>query len=301
MGFPLEFLDDPDAFFAAADELLAAHPVESTVIVTVAARMSGDAAAGLAAPTGFPMWWLVVRDATGGVVGAGMRTASFGAHPAYLLPMPDAAALDLARVLHERDEEIRGVNGALPAVEVFAAESARLTGGSFQVAEHTRLHVLGDLREPVAPPGRARPARDDEVGQVLAWYQAFGRDAAEQAGRDESHPGPEEDRDSMLRRIREGTVWVWEDASGTAVHLTGASEPMFGVSRIGPVYTPREHRGCGYAGATVAAVSRHLVDRDAQVCLFTDQANPISNALYERLGFRPLVDQANIGIRPGRT
>jgi predicted GNAT family acetyltransferase len=83
---------------------------------------------------------------------------------------------------------------------------------------------------------------------------------------------------------------------GVLVYVTGASRPIFGVSRIGPVYTPREQRGRGYAGATVAAVSRRLLDEDARVCLFTDQANPVSNALYERLGFRPVVDMANLVI-----
>jgi RimJ/RimL family protein N-acetyltransferase len=295
----LEFVDDAGTFLSAARPLLAAHPVETTVIATVSERLRSEAAAGLPAPAGFPVWWLLVRDDAGEIVGAGMRTAPFGTHPAYLVGMADVAARDLARALHERGEEIRGANGALPAVEAFAAETARLTGGTVRVAEHTRLHVLGDLREPVAPPGRPRLAREAEVDQVLAWHDAFGRDAAEQAGRPTPHPGPEEDRDSMLRRIAEGTVWVWEDATGAPVHLTGASRPMFGVSRIGPVYTPREHRGHGYAGATVAAVSRSLLDAGARVCLFTDQANPVSNALYERLGFRPLVDQANLVIEPG--
>jgi predicted GNAT family acetyltransferase len=98
----------------------------------------------------------------------------------------------------------------------------------------------------------------------------------------------------MLRRIVDGTVWVWEDTSGVPVHATGATRPMFGVARIGPVYTPPARRGLGYAAATVGAVSRLLVDEGANVCLFTDRANPVSNALYERLGFRPVADQANL-------
>lgn len=298
MGVELVFVDDADDFLGLAGGLLAARPVESTVVATVTARMSGDAAAGRPAPDAFPVWWLVVRDERRAVVGAAMRTAPFAPHPPYLLSMPGEAARELARVLHARGEQVGGVNGALPAVEDFASETARLTGGSFRVAEHTRLHELGQLVEPVPPPGLARLARVDEVDQVLAWYDAFGRDAAEQAGRSEPHPGPEEDRESILRRIDEGTVWVWEDETGRAVHLTGASTPMFGVSRIGPVYTPREARGHGHASATVAAVSRSLLDAGARVCLFTDQANPVSNAIYERLGFRPLVDQANIVIEP---
>jgi GNAT superfamily N-acetyltransferase len=296
MGLALEFLDDPAAFLAVAEELLAASPVEATVVAGVTERLAREAQDGLPRPPGFPLWWVVVRDDGGGVVGAGMRTAPFPPYPLFLLSMPSPAARELARALHARGERVRAANGALPAVEEFAAETARLTGRSVRVAEHTRLHVLDRLTEPSPPPGRPRLAREDEVGQALAWYDAFGRDAAEQAGREEPHLGPELDRDAILRRISEGTVWVWEDSSGRAVHLTGASRPMYGVSRIGPVYTPREHRGRGYAGATVAAASRALVDEGARVCLFTDQANPVSNALYERLGFRPLVDMANLVV-----
>ncbi|HET6166604.1 MAG TPA: GNAT family N-acetyltransferase [Marmoricola sp.] len=294
----LEFVDDPAAFLDVAGALLAERPVEATVVAGVTARMRADVEAGRPLPSGAPTWWLLVRDHSGRVAGAAMRTASFAPYPPYLLAMPDDTARALARTLHARGERVDGVNGALPAVEAFAAETARLTGGSHRVAEHTRLFELDSLVDPAEPPGRARLARPDEVDQVLAWYDAFGVDAAEQAGRSDPHPGPQEDRLSMLRRIEEGTVWVWEDESGAAVHLTGASAPMFGVSRIGPVYTPREHRGRGYAAATVAAASRHLLDSGARVCLFTDQANPVSNALYERLGFRPLVDQANVVIDP---
>jgi len=292
----LQFLDDPGDFLAAAAELLASAPVESTVVAGVTDRMVREAAAGIQPGRNVPSWWLVVRDEAGVVVGAGMSTAPFAPYPPYLLPMPEEAARALARTLHGRGEVLGGVNGALPTVEVVAAETARLTGASYRVAERVRLHELGELVEPVAPPGRARPARAAEVDLLLSWHAAFGRDAAQQAGSDEPHAGPEEDHDSMLRRIAEGSVWVWEDESGQAVHFSGVSRPAYGVARIGPVYTPGDRRGRGYAGATVAAASRVLLDQGARVCLFTDQANPVSNALYERLGFRPVVDMANVLI-----
>jgi len=296
MTVVLELHLRPEAFLDAAHELLAADPVEATVLVTVSDRLRRELADGLPGPTGFPLWWVVARDEHGKAVGAGMRTATFAPHPVYLMRLPDHAARDLARLLHDRGDEVLGVNGALPAVEVFAAETARLAGRGFHVAEHTRLFVLEELRDPPAPPGRLRLADERDVEQVLAWYAAFGNDAAEQAGRARPHPDTDEDRDSMLRRIADGTVWIWEDGSGAPTHVTGASRPMFGVARIGPVYTPREARGQGYAAAAVAGVSRSLLDDGARVCLFTDQANPVSNALYERLGYRPVVDMANLVI-----
>ena len=130
----------------------------------------------------------------------------------------------------------------------------------------------------------------------LAWFQAFAADAAEQAGRTEGE-GHEEyfTREDMVERIDAGRVWLWEVA-GEPVHLTGFNAPSFGVARVGPVYTPKEHRGRGYASAGVAEVSRRLLDEGARVCLFTDQANPTSNRIYQALGYRPVVDMANLVV-----
>jgi predicted GNAT family acetyltransferase len=78
--------------------------------------------------------------------------------------------------------------------------------------------------------------------------------------------------------------------------VTAASMPSYGVSRVGPVYTPRKHRGRGIASRAVAEVSRLLRDSGERACLFTDQANPTSNRIYAALGFRPVVDMANLVI-----
>lgn len=295
MACTLDFLDDPADFLDAAREHLAADPVLSTVVATNASRQVREREAGVAAPEDFPQWWLVVRDAAGEVVGAGMRTAPFEPHPPYLLAMPDDAAVQLARALHARGEELGGVNGALPAARVAAEEYARLAGRTARVHEETRLFELGELVEPELPGGQLRMATADDLDLALEWYLSFGREAAEQAGRDDEH-AMFEDEAGMLRRIEEGRVWFWVDERGERVHLTGHNPPSFGVARIGPVFTPKEHRGNGYASAAVAEISRMLRDAGSRVTLFTDQANPTSNAIYQRIGFRAVVDQANLVI-----
>lgn len=61
--------------------------------------------------------------------------------------------------------------------------------------------------------------------------------------------------------------------------------------RIGPVYTPPEHRGAGYASNLVAAASQRQLDAGRSfVFLFTDLANLTSNHVYEALGFEPVSD-----------
>jgi GNAT superfamily N-acetyltransferase len=198
--------------------------------------------------------------------------------------------------LLDRDEPVLGANGALPAVQVFCEEMAAATEKRATVGQHTRLFELGQLKEPRETPGRLRPARLEEQGLVTSWYDAFMADADEQAGRPPgSSPHEAPMPDEMRRRIETGQIFVWE-VDGVPLHVTAATQPAFGVSRIGPVYTPGEHRGHGYASRAVYEVSRLLVERGVRACLFTDQANPTSNKIYEALGYERLVDMANLRV-----
>ena len=101
----------------------------------------------------------------------------------------------------------------------------------------------------------------------------------------------------MLVRIREGVEWLWEMPDGTVAHLTGAGLPSYGVSRIGPVYTPREFRGRGIASYVVGELTRRGLEAGNRMCLFTDLANPTSNRIYAGLGYEPVVDMAEHVVR----
>ncbi|MET7423735.1 GNAT family N-acetyltransferase [Dactylosporangium sp. NPDC005555] len=287
----LEFTTDATRFLAAAGDHLAADPVLNTV-VTANAHKARTLPVG-----GPPFWWLTVRSADGRVVGAGMRTSPTAPYPLYLLPMPDEAAVSLARALHDRGEETLAVNGALPASALCAAELARLTGGRSEVHVHTRLHELRSLVRPAPSPGRLAAATPDDLDLISAWVTAFMADADEQAGRPRgsgTHTPP--DRPELRRRIDAGLLWCWLDPSGRPVSLVGATPPSFGVARIAPVYTPPDERGHGYASNAVAGVSHLLRSAGHRVCLFTDQANPTSNKIYAALGYHPVVDMANFAI-----
>jgi GNAT superfamily N-acetyltransferase len=270
----------------------------STVVATVAERIVRERAAGIPWPVGVPCWFVAVLQ-DGDVVGAAMRTAPFGAYPLFLLPMPEDAARELADMMVKRGEQVSAANGALPVVRLFCDEVAASRGGSAEVVIHTRLFELDHLVDPPPVPGRLRAALPEEEALVIRWYDAFMVDADEQAGRPPGTSAHEAPEAGVVRRsIREDRILVWADICGRPVSVVGASEPAYGVSRIGPVYTPPEERGNGFASAAVAEASRRILAHGARACLFTDQANPTSNKIYQRLGYRAVVDMAEMVVRP---
>ena len=60
---------------------------------------------------------------------------------------------------------------------------------------------------------------------------------------------------------------------------------------VGPVYTPPEERGHGYASRLTAAVSRTMLEEGRRYCfLYTDLGNKTANHVYQAIGYRPVTD-----------
>ena len=135
------------------------------------------------------------------------------------------------------------------------------------------------------PPGAAG-AGDRDL--LVDWHAAFGtRDPA--AAEDPASAWSDD-------RLSHGGLMLWE-ADGEAGRDGGLQPQVAGVGRVGDVYTPPERRQRGYGGAITAAVSQQALDAGAaEVVLYTDLANPTSNALYQRLGYQPVGDR--VAARP---
>jgi len=153
------------------------------------------------------------------------------------------------------------------------------------------MYQLGRLLPPdPAPPGRARVATAADSGLLLAWLEAFHHEADDGGGPDM--------RRTLADRLSYGGLTLWETADGP-VSLAGVTRAVGGQARVGPVYTPPGRRGRGFGGAVTAAVSQAAKDAGvAEVLLYTDLANPTSNALYQRLGYRPVSDGVELHFRP---
>src|ERR1019366_3292025 len=156
----------------------------------------------------------------------------------------------------------------------------RRTGDRPRVRVHLRLYRLSGLTAPRPwPTGRARVAQAADRDLLVVWCAAFRR---------EESSGPENAAPVVDDRLSYGGVPLWETGAG-AVSLAGVSGQGAGQVGVARLYAPRERRRNGYAAGVTFAVSQAALDAGARdVVLFTDLANPTSNALYQRLGYRPV-------------
>ncbi|MFF3071096.1 GNAT family N-acetyltransferase [Kitasatospora sp. NPDC057936] len=269
-----------DDFRERAGGFLAAHPAENTVLLTVVHRLaeSGPQVFGQRPPA-FG-WWTAAPG--GPVLGAFLQTPPYEPR---LGRMPADAAAELAAELASAGPEfaeVDGVSGGVGAVRAFAAAWTATSGCRQSVKENQRLYRLGRLTGPPRPPaGRHRQASAADRELVIRWYEEFAAEAGVLA--------PDIPR-SVDDRTAAGGLHLWEDG-GEPVALAGNSPVIAGMSRIGPVYTPADRRGRGYASAVTAAATAHaLAEGAAQVLLYTDLANPVSNSIYRQIGYRPVED-----------
>jgi predicted GNAT family acetyltransferase len=76
--------------------------------------------------------------------------------------------------------------------------------------------------------------------------------------------------------------------------MVGYHSALFGVCRVGPVYTPPERRRHGYGGALTSHVTGRILAEGNQACLYTDLANPTANKIYHQAGYRPVADFVDV-------
>ncbi len=251
-------------FVTAAGAFLEADPVNhSTHLTTVDAALRGDRQ---------PATLISLHD-NGNTIGA---VTQMNGRPLHVAAMPPTAAAVVVEAL--RDRENSRITGPRDRVDAFR----RLWRDGGREVWALRLYRLDELMVPQVP-GEPRPATpaDDEL--ITGWWVDF---VAELDGL----PRPEaETRVTDYRWMSAGHV-LWE-VDGVPVSWAASTTPTGGVSRVGPVYTPPEHRRRGYAAAVTAAVSRWAHSAGAaHVVLTADLADPTANSVYQGIGFRAVSD-----------
>jgi RimJ/RimL family protein N-acetyltransferase len=267
----VEVIEDIDAFAAAAGELLARDEANHTVLLSALQGARQARARGEPLPDG---WFSTVVIDGSQVVAAGRCWRRN-----WLMTTGPTEALRTLGHWAARRGDFSGIVGPEDSVRAFEV------GGGLAARTHVELPLMrldGHPVQPHAVAGTLRTASLDDLELLLDWYEAFRVEAridqsAEQVAAD------------VERKARIGTQYLWLDDADRPVGMIGGQTIAPTGARIGPVYTPPSLRGRGIGGAMVALLSQRLQQAGARcVFLFTDAANPTSNALYRRIGFSPI-------------
>lgn len=256
------------ALLAHAGSMLERNEAENGLVL-------GLLAAPPARMTAEPAW--VSVDDEDGPVAVAMRTPPFNL---LLARAPEGAIGPLVDALAARDDELPGVTGPAAAARAFAERWARARAVTTAETMRQGLYELTGVvpPEPRAP-GALRVARAEDVDLVASWFAAFAVEAGLPAHEHEILRG------SAAARVAGGGLFVWEDGGAPVCMASLQGATRHGI-RVTFVYTPPGRRGRGYASACVAAVSERALASGKRFCtLYTDLANPTSNAIYQRVGY----------------
>ena len=265
--------DSADGFLAHAGEFLGAREAEHNLILGLSSRLR-------AAPLmyGEPAYFAVVEEG-GRVVGATMRTPP---HNLILSELDDLAAIGPLL------EDARAEFGSLPGVvgpKEPVARFAQAWRGPARLEIAQRAFRADHVDAPSGVPGGCATTSAATASSRRAGWTPSSRRRCRSR-----RPSRARSSSTAARRTR--------TAGSCSGRTTARSVSMAGFGgrtpngiRIGPVYTPPELRGRGYASALTAAITQRLLDGGLRFCfLFTDLANPTSNSIYQRIGYEPVSD-----------
>ena len=250
----------------AAGDFLAAREAEHNLLLGLTGRLLANANTyGDDEP-----YFAVVEDGDR-IVTAALRTPP---HHLVLAETDDPAGyVALAADVHAVFAELPGVSGPASAIGAFVSAWGALTGAEARRMMSQRIYEATEVVGPQGVGGGMREAGDEDRELLLDWLRAFMREAI---------PEDPEDATGFLERKAadpDARLVLWEDGAPVSLAACGSATPN-GI-RIGPVYTPPELRGRGYASALTAELTRQLLAGGRDFCfLYTDLANPTSNSIY---------------------
>jgi uncharacterized protein len=274
----IERYADSERFLEAAQGWLREAEVENNLLLGIALNPRARE------PTGARPYWITLREVKD-IVGCACRTPP---NPLVLSRAPAQAIALLAADLRVADPALSGVTGPTREAEAFAASWIAHHGGRWTTRIRLRLHELTQLALPAdTPAGSLRKAVESDLALAREWVDAYVRDTG-------IHPPA---GDMAQRLIDRGQLFLWVVAEGEARSMVAATRDSGSGCSINTVYTPPPFRRHGYAQAAVAALSRMLLEGGRRFCcLYTDAANPTSNSIYAKVGFRAIRDDVEIAF-----
>lgn len=261
------WFQSPEEFERAAREFLLRDAVMNQLVLGVveSARVSpGRYAEGIR--------MLAAFDGAGAPAGAVIQTPP---HAPLISMMSEDAAFALGSAFAR---EFPGEGRVFGEERAGGAFLRGYAGGRVEREHHSGVFVLHEVNECGRARGGMRVADPSDAPLLQRWMEEFYAEAM---------PGePPADARAGERLAASGRCFIWENEHFEPVCFAHNGRRLGGYWSVGPVYTPHARRGEGFATSLVERWSLHALASGARGCtLLTDLANPVSNRIYERIGY----------------
>lgn len=284
---------DPKEFYEVAFPILLKHEAQNAIpLGNVVLGKQGGEKEGWRNPES---WYMAtVADQAGKVALVALMTPPFNLTLYETDNVPQGEALRcLCDNLIAEGVGLPGVISENGLAGRFAELYTKRMGMGYATHKNLRIYTLERVDPRVPWVGALRRAEKRDLYFLPYWRHGFTvecglesetlQDAAKQVER------------AMARQA----LYVLEDG-GMPVSMAMALREMKNGRCVGMVYTPPYLREKGYASSCVAQVSQAVLDMGyAYVSLFTDLSNPISNSIYQKIGYRPLCDYRELRFDQG--
>jgi len=188
----------------------------------------------------------------------------------------------LADVFCGAGARLPGVNAEYNMAEAFAKAYSDAADVTYSVAKKGRVYVLDQLSQELCTKGQIRLADKRDLAFLPYWWSGFFGDV-----------DVPESLEAYERLVHAKNLYILED-EGVPVSMGRIDQQLEQVCGLGLIYTPPYFRNKGYATRITADLSKICLDRGYQPALVTDLANPISNSIYQKLGYKPSYDTLEI-------
>ena len=192
----------------------------------------------------------------------------------------------LVEALNKQKAELPGVLGFKEGVERFIKLWCERGGVKSQLIRNERIYKLEHVAEETIGEKEFIVATDSHENIVLQWGREFILEALTERNLEMIEQSIGRLRDD----IYEGRIFLLLD-NNKPVSMSRKAGKTPNGNAVNNVYTPPTLRRKGYATECVAKLSKLLLEEGNKYCfLFTDLSNPTSNSIYQKIGYRPVID-----------
>jgi predicted GNAT family acetyltransferase len=213
-----------------------------------------------------------------------LRTPPFNHILSYTNDLRSIEAL--VEALNNRNIELPGVMGNKKSTEQFVNLWCKRKGLKANLSMNERIYKLESVKKETLGNKELIQADKSFTELIFKWGRAF----IVEAFSENELKIRDNWKNSLQRSVDEGRIYLLLDNGLPVSMVRKAGKTPNGIT-LNLVYTPPSLRRKGYATECVAKLSKLLLDEGNKFCfLFTDLTNLTSNSIYQKIGYRPIID-----------